>query len=70
MEEAQAEAAPAPVPEGSVTWRNPQPRIQEGSFSARSLLENISSIGAIDYDQMQQTLRQQLNDMATTVRCV
>ena len=44
VEEAQAESAATPDPEGSDTWRNLRSRIQEGSFSARSLLENATAM--------------------------
>ena len=57
-------AEPAPDPEGTVTWENLDRRIRAGSLNAQILEENITGIADIDYDQMYEDLRQQLNDIA------
>ena len=64
QETVQEEAAPAPDPEGTVSWANLDRRIREGSLNALVLEENISGIEGIDYDQMYEDLRQQINTIA------
>lgn len=58
------ETAPAPDPAGTVSWENLDSRIREGSLNSLILGENISGIEGIDYDQMYEDLRRQLNDIA------
>ena len=60
----EAEAEPEPDPEGTVSWANLESRIRSGSLSALILAENIGSIEVIDYDQMAQDIRDQLNGIA------
>ena len=62
--EAPAAEEPQPDPAGTVTWGNLDRRIREGSLSALILAENITGIEDIDYDQMYEDLRQQINDIA------
>ena len=57
-------AQPEPDPEGTVSWANLDSRIRAGSLSARILIENITGIEDIDYDQMYEDLRRQLNEIA------
>ena len=59
-----AEAEPEPDPAGTVSWANLESRIRSGSLSALILAENIGSIEVIDYDQMAQDIRDQLNAIA------
>lgn len=54
----------SPDPEGTVTWENLDSRIRSGSLAFQALLENISSVEAIDYDQMMDNLRTQINQIA------
>lgn len=63
-ESGEAEAEPEPDPEGTVTWANLDSRIRAESLNAQILLENITGIEDIDYDQMYEDLRRQLNDIA------
>ena len=58
------ETAPAPDPAGTVSWENLDSRIRKGSLNSLILGENISGIEGIDYDQMYEDLRRQLNDIA------
>ena len=58
------EAEPEPDPAGTVSWANLESRIRSGSLSALILAENIGSIEVIDYDQMAQDIRDQLNAIA------
>ena len=60
----EAEPEPEPDPEGTVTWGNLDDRIRAESLNARILIENITGIEDIDYDQMYEDLRRQLNDIA------
>ena len=59
-----AQETPAPDPEGTVSWANLDRRIREGSLSALMLTENIAGIENLDYEQMREDLRKQLNDIA------
>ena len=54
-----------PDPEGTVSWENLDQRIREGSLSALILSENITGLEDIDYDQMYEYLRKQINGIAT-----
>ena len=65
QETVQEEAAPAPDPEGTVSWANLDRRIREGSLNALILSENITGIADIDYEQMADNLRQQINTIAS-----
>ena len=47
-----------------MTWGNLDDRIRAESLNARILIENITGIEDIDYDQMYEDLRRQLNDIA------
>ena len=60
----EAAPEPAPDPEGTVSWANLDRRIREGSLSALMLTENIAGIENLDYEQMREDLRKQLNDIA------
>lgn len=60
----ESEPEPEPDPEGTVTWGNLDDRIRAESLNARILIENITGIEDIDYDQMYEDLRRQLNDIA------
>ena len=60
----QEEPAPEPDPEGTVSWANLDERIRSGSLSARILIENITGVEDLDYDQMYEDLRRQLNSIA------
>ena len=59
-----AEAEPEPDPAGTVSWANLESRIRSGSLSARILIENITGVEDLDYDQMYEDLRRQLNSIA------
>ena len=67
-EAGEAEPEPEPDPEGTVTWGNLDDRIRAESLNARILIENITGIEDIDYDQMYEDLRRQLNDIAQAQR--
>lgn len=54
-----------PDPEGTVSWANLESRIRSRNLSAQILMENITGIQDIDYDQMYEDLRRQLNDIAS-----
>ena len=58
------EAQPEPDPEGTVSWANLDSRIRAGSLTARILDENLTGIEDLDYDQMYEDLRRQLNEIA------
>ena len=60
----ESEPEPEPDPEGTVTWGNLDDSIRAESLNARILIENITGIEDIDYDQMYEDLRRQLNDIA------
>ena len=47
-----------------LTWEELDERILAGSLNVRILDENIGSIEAIDYEMMEEQLRQQLNQIA------
>lgn len=51
----ESEPEPEPDPEGTVTWGNLDDRIRAESLNARILIENITGIEDIDYDQMYET---------------
>ena len=48
----------------SVTWDQLDDRIRNGSINAKILQENIGRVEAIDYDQMYDQLRKQMNSLA------
>ena len=56
---------PEPDPDGTVSWANLDSRIREGSLSALILSESITSLENLDYDQMYENLRKQINSIAT-----
>ena len=71
-ETAPEEPAPVEQPEtlkpdepGTVSWENLRSRIEAGSLNAQILGENINTIQAMDYDDMLDRLRPQLNNLAT-----
>lgn len=64
-ESGEAEAEPEPDPDGTVTWANLDSRIRAESLNAQILLENITGIEDIDYDQMYEDLRRQINTIAS-----
>lgn len=49
----------------SVGWAELEDRIRNGSAGALALSENIAGIEAMDYDKMYESLRQQLNEIAS-----
>ena len=54
-----------PAAEGpDLTWEELDDRIRSGSLNVQTLDENIGSIQAIDYEQMEEQLRNQLNQLA------
>ena len=53
-----------PDPVGSITFENLERRLREHNLSLLTLEENIQAIEVIDYDQMYETLRQNLNSIA------
>ena len=54
-----------PAAEGpDLTWAELDDRIRSGSLNVQTLDENIGSIQAIDYEQMEEQLRNQLNQLA------
>ena len=61
----QETSQPEPDPDGTVSWANLDSRIREGSLSALILSESITSLENLDYDQMYEDLRKQINDTAT-----
>lgn len=61
----QETSQPEPDPDGTVSWANLDSRIREGSLSALILSESITSLENLDYDQMYENLRKQINDTAT-----
>ena len=60
----QEKPAPGTDPEATVSWANLDERIRSGSLSARILIENITGVEDLDYDQMYEDLRRQLNSIA------
>ncbi len=65
QEAVQEQPQTQPDPEGTVSWENLDQRIREGSLSALILSENITGLEDIDYDQMYEYLRKQINGIAT-----
>ncbi len=61
----QKTSQPEPDPDGTVSWANLDSRIREGSLSALILSESITSLENLDYDQMYENLRKQINSIAT-----
>ena len=57
----QETSQPEPDPDGTVSWANLDSRIREGSLSALILSESITSLENLDYDQMYENLRKQIN---------
>lgn len=55
-----------PDPVGSVTFGNLARRMHEGNLQIKALQENIDIIDEIDYDKLQDQLREQLNEIAST----
>lgn len=54
-----------PDPVGSITFANLGRRIREGSLSLQALEENILALESIDYEEMQDDLRDGLNAIAS-----
>lgn len=64
-EEPQPEAEEyIPDPVGSITFGNLSRRMHEGNLQVRSIQENIDILEEIDYDDLKEDLRLQLNQMA------
>lgn len=61
-----AMAADAPQPEAreSVTWEELSPGIREGNHAVLALTDRINGIKAIDYEQMMNQMREQINGFA------
>lgn len=55
---------PAPDPVGQLSFANLESRMRENNLTVLMLEESIASIDEIDFDKMQQDLRDQLNDIA------
>ncbi len=53
-----------PDPVGSVSFANLDQRLRENNFNLLALEETIASIQSIDYDRMEDTLRDNLNNIA------
>lgn len=54
-----------PDPVGTITFENLERRLRENNLTLLTLEENIQAIEVIDYDQMYETLRQNLNSIAS-----
>ena len=66
MEEwGQAEEEYIPDPVGSITFENLERRLREHNLALLTLEENIQAIEVIDYDVMYDTLRQNMNSIAS-----
>lgn len=55
---------PAPDPVGQLSFANLESRMRENNLTVLMLEESIASIDEIDFDKMQEDLRDQLNDIA------
>ena len=55
---------PAPDPVGQLSFANLESRMRENNLTVLMLEESIASIDEIDFDKMQEDLRNQLNDIA------
>lgn len=53
-----------PDPVGSITFGNLSRRMHEGNLQIKALQESIDIIDEIDYDKLQNRLREQLNELA------
>lgn len=53
-----------PDPVGSITFGNLSRRMHEGNLQVRSIQENIDILEELDYDDLKEDLRVQLNQMA------
>ena len=53
-----------PDPVGSITFGNLSRRMHEGNLQVRSIQENIDILEELDYDDLKEDLRLQLNQMA------
>lgn len=53
-----------PDPVGSITFGNLSRRMREGNLQVRSIQENIDILEEIDYDDLKEDLRLQLNELA------
>lgn len=62
-EEAPEEYVPDPL--GYISYENLERRLRENNLTLLALEENIQAIEVIDYDQMYETLRQNLNSIAS-----
>lgn len=63
QQDAQTEI-PAPDPVGQLSFANLENRMRENNLTILMLEESIASIDEIDFDKMQEDLRDQLNDIA------
>lgn len=63
QQDAQTEI-PAPDPVGQLSFVNLESRMRENNLTVLMLEESIASIDEIDFDKMQEDLRDQLNDIA------
>lgn len=63
QQDAQTEI-PAPDPVGQLSFANLESRMRENNLTVLMLEESIASIDEIDFDKMQEDLRDQLNDIA------
>ena len=53
-----------PDPVGSVTFENVERRMREGNLQVLALQETVDMLNSIDYEDLQEDLRQQLNQIA------
>ena len=53
-----------PDPVGSVTFENVERRMREGNLQVLALQETVDMLNSIDYADLQEDLRQQLNQIA------
>lgn len=69
--EAGGEAAPAETPDvpepdavGTLSFANLESRVRENNLTIQALNESIASVNAIDFDKMEENMRDQLNGIA------
>ena len=58
------ETAVVQAPEGTLTFESLEKRVKENNYTALALAENIAIIDEIDYDQLEDDLRDGLNQIA------
>lgn len=53
-----------PDPAGTISFRNVESRMREGNLQVLALQENVDMLAEIDYEDLQEDLRLQLNEIA------